>query len=96
VEHGAGREVWLVSSFFDGGQLKAHILAMPERMQFALLFTLYKMASNARYEARAETRQEWASAFVEGRIKKHRANKHRGQRVEIVPAALSDKITMAA
>jgi hypothetical protein len=96
VQHGAGREVWRLPSFYDGGALKDHILAMPERLQFALLFSIYRIASEARNQANAATRAEWAQAFVDGRIKKRRANKHRGLRVEIVPAAPSDKITMAA
>lgn len=87
MQHGGGREVWLVPTFYDGGALAAHILEMPERLQFALLFSIYRTASEARRQAQEETRQTWAQAYVDGRIKKHRANKHRGARVEIIPLA---------
>lgn len=85
VQHGSGREVWRVPPFFDGGDLEAHILAMPERLQYALLYTLYALARNARREAQAQTRQEWAQAFADGRIKKKRATSTRAARVEIIP-----------
>lgn len=85
VQHGGGREVWRVPSFFDGGDLEAHILAMPERLQYALLYTLYSLARNARREAQAQTLQEWAQAFADGRIRKRRATSTRAARVEIIP-----------
>lgn len=85
VEHGGGREVWLVPSFYDGGATIEAILAMPERAQFGLLMTMYKLARNARSEAQSETRTEWAQAYVDKRIKKRRATKMRGPRVEIMP-----------
>ena len=86
VQHGGGREVWAVPQFFDGNKMLDHILAMPEREQFALLFTLYKLARNALNQGQTETRQTWAQAYADGRIKKRRANKYRGARVEIIPA----------
>lgn len=86
VAHGGGREVWRLPTFYDGGAMREHLLSLPERLQFAFLFTLYKMGSEARSQAQTETRQTWAQAFVDGRIKKHRANKHRGARVDIIPA----------
>lgn len=85
VSHGAGREVWRIPAFYDGGALRDHILTMPERVQYALLKTMYALASAARRQAQAETRREWAQAFVDKRIKKHRATKSRGPRVEILP-----------
>lgn len=84
MQHGAGREVWKIPQFYDGGALADHILAMPERVQYALLFSMWKMASEARTQAHNETRAKWAQAYVDGRIKKHRATKTRGARVEIV------------
>lgn len=83
IHHGGGREVLEVPQFYDGGELEAHILAMPERLQYALLHTIYNTANNAREEARAEVRQEWAQAFVEKRIKKRR--KAGRVRVDIIP-----------
>jgi hypothetical protein len=85
VEHGAGREVWRLPSFYDGGALRTHILAMPERLQFALLFSIYRIASDSKRQFQLETSREWGQAFVDGRLKKHRANKHRAGYVEILP-----------
>lgn len=87
VQHGGGRVVWRVPAFFDGGAMLTALLAMPEREQFGLLMTLYKIARNAREQAIIETRREWAQAYVDKRIKKHRATKYRGPRVEILPPA---------
>ena len=85
VHHGGGREVWRVPTFFDGGDLEAHILAMPERLQYALLYTIYKAMLRAREEAARETSQRWAQAYAEKRIRQKRATKTRGARVEIIP-----------
>ncbi len=84
MQHGGGREVWRVPQFYDGGDLAAHILAMPERLQYSLLFTLYKMAYNAHNQGASETQQTWAQAIADGRIRKRRANKDRGARIEII------------
>jgi hypothetical protein len=86
MQHGGGREVLRVPSFSDNGALEAHILALPDRLQYALLYTIWNTASAARHQAQDETKRTWAQAFADGRIKKHRANKHRGARVEIVEA----------
>jgi hypothetical protein len=40
MHHGGGREVLAVPSFSDGGDLETSILAMPERLQYALLYTI--------------------------------------------------------
>jgi hypothetical protein len=82
VHHGGGREVWRVPSFYDGGDLADHITALPERLQYALLYTLYKMARESRVQAQTETRREWATAHTEKRIKTKRRNGRRY--VEIV------------
>lgn len=79
MHHGGGREVWRIPDFYDGGDLAAHIVAMPERLQYALLYSLYKMGNEARYQAQSETRAEWATAIAEKRIRRKRG------RVEIVP-----------
>lgn len=67
------------------GELEREVLALPERLQFALLFTIYRAMSTARQQAQDETRREWAQAIADGRIKKHRATKSRGARIEIIP-----------
>lgn len=85
MHHGGGREVWRVPEFYDNGALAEHIIALPERLQYALLYTLYQMASDARTQAQAETRHEWAQAIATNRIRKKRATKTRGARIEIIP-----------
>jgi hypothetical protein len=85
MQHGAGREVWRVPAFYDGGALLAAILALPEPEQFALLFTIWKTAAYARKQAETETAQRWGNAFAEGRLKKRRAARGRPARIEIVP-----------
>lgn len=85
MQHGGGREVLAVSSFYDGGDLEAAILAMPERVQYALLYSIWHTARNARYEAQEQTAQSWATAYKEKRIRQRRATRTRGSRVEIIP-----------
>lgn len=72
MQHGGGREVLRVPAFYDGGALEAAILAMPERLQYALLYSIWKTAAAARSQAQSETGQKYAKAFVEGRLKKRR------------------------
>lgn len=83
VEHGAGREVWRIPEFYDGGALEAHILAMPERLQYALLYTIFKMVSAARREAIEEIDGKWIDAHLDGRVRKVRAKRGRPATVEI-------------
>lgn len=70
VHHGAGREVWSVPPFYDGGALQDFIINMPEREQYALLYTMVRFAREASEQARDKTAQEYRQAFVEGRLKK--------------------------
>ncbi|TJW14408.1 MAG: hypothetical protein E5W82_10555 [Mesorhizobium sp.] len=86
MHHGSGREVLAVPSFYDGGDLESVILAMPERLQYALLYTIWNTASRARYEAQNQTADKWSKAFTEKRIRQHRATRQRAARVEIVQA----------
>lgn len=79
MHNGSGREVLRVPDFFDGGDLVEHIKAMPERLQYALLYSIWNTASNARHEAQSQTAQEWAQAYQDGRIRKRR----RGGRVSV-------------
>lgn len=80
MHNGSGREVLAVPKFYDGGDLEAAILAMPERLQYALLYTIWQAASNARYEAQRQTAETWSTAYVEKRLKKRRGT----NRVEII------------
>ena len=84
VSHGGGREVWAIPSFCDGGDYRRALLEMPERLQYAALYTLYKMASESRDEGASTTRAEYAQAFVDGRLKKSRVKQGR-RRVYIEP-----------
>lgn len=85
MHHGGGREVLRVPQFYDGGDLAELILSLPERLQYSLLYTIWQTARNAIDQGRAETRDEWARAFADGRIRKKRASKTRAARVEIIP-----------
>lgn len=82
MSNGAGREVLEIPSFYDQGDLEAAILAMPERLQYALLYTIWQTASNARTEAIEATSLTWRKAIVEKRIKQKRTNG--GVRVQII------------
>lgn len=72
MENGSGREVLRVPRFYDRGDFLRSILAMPERVQYGLLTTIWSATSNAREEARAATAQRWADAHLDGRIRKKR------------------------
>lgn len=85
VHHGAGRVVLRVPEFYDNGDLDAHIRGMPDRLQYALLYTIYKTANYASEQARRATSHEWAAAYAEKRIRRRRASKTRPARVEIIP-----------
>lgn len=94
MHHGGGREVLSLPSFYDGGALEAHILSLPERLQYALLYTIWSTAANARREAQIETAEHWATAFREKRIKTRR--KGGRARVEIVhPSMIARKSSIA-
>ncbi len=82
MHNGSGREVLAVPSFYDQGDLEAAILAMPERVQYALLYTIWNTASNARTEAIDKTSFDWRKAIVEKRVKQKRVNG--GVRVQII------------
>lgn len=79
MHHGGGREVWRVPEFYDGGDLAAHIVGLPDRLQYALLYSMWQMARYAREQAQAETRAQWAQAIADKRIRRRKG------RVEIVP-----------
>ena len=77
VSHGGGREVLALPSFYDGGAYERALIALPERVQFAALYVLYRTAKEADTVARIETRAEWSQAFVDKRIKKSRPKQGR-------------------
>jgi hypothetical protein len=89
VQHGGGREVWRLPQFHDGGALQSMILAMPEREQYALIYTLYRLASESRRQGQSETRDEWARAHVEKRIKTRRRDNRRYVEIQPAPATVA-------
>ncbi len=84
IQHGGGRRVLKLKEFYDGGAMFKAVLAMPEREQYALLYTLYCTAEDAAQAAQAETSAQWAQAFADKRIKKRR--KGGALHVELVEA----------
>lgn len=68
MHHGGGREVWRIPAFYDGGDLAAHIIGLPERLQFGLLMTLYKMGCDAKRQGEVESNVKWRCAIVDKRI----------------------------
>lgn len=82
MHNGSGREVLEVPSFYDQGALESAILAMPERLQYALLYMIWQTASNARTEAIEQTSLDWRKAIVEKRVKQKRVKG--GVRVQII------------
>jgi hypothetical protein len=77
LEHGGGRVVIALPTFYDGGALAASLLALPEQIQYATLYMIARVAETADRAARADTRKEWAEAFCEGRIRKSRPRQGR-------------------
>lgn len=87
VEHGGGFERLALRAEMFNGEFADALRAMPERLQYAALYTLWDAASEASREAAAAVRAEWAQAFCDGRIRKSRAKA--GKRtVSIEPVAL--------
>ncbi|TAL40895.1 MAG: hypothetical protein EPN91_12045 [Salinibacterium sp.] len=86
LQHGGGRLVVRFRPPSDGGATKEALIAMPERVLYAVLYALVTTAERADAVARRETQAEWAQAYCDGRIKKSRA-KQGSRRVEIIPAA---------
>lgn len=70
ISHGGGREVVRVPAFYDAGETQAGLLALPERVMYGVLFTIYKAAQDAATVARQETGQRYGRAFLEGRMRK--------------------------
>lgn len=73
VTHGAGSLVIRLPGTRATTIAVNAILTLPEPEQFAALWMLYDLAYEADRQARAETRTEYANAFVEGRLRKSRA-----------------------
>ena len=70
MHDGSGR---YVMEFWEGTlPIASALLALPEREQYALAYTLFKQADECASGARAAAANEWATAFADGRIRKRR------------------------
>ena len=58
------------------------LLALPEREQYALAYTIFEQADECSAGARAAEAQRWAEAYAEGRIRKRRRGRARQIYVE--------------
>lgn len=80
MHHGGGRHVL---EFYDSPlPIAAALLALPEREQYALAYTLFKQADECASGARAAEADRWAHAFVDGRIRKRRSGGRRYIHIE--------------
>jgi len=71
MHHGGGRHVL---EFYEGAlPIAAALLALPEREQYALAYTLFEQADECACRARTAEAKRWADAFVDGRIRRRRS-----------------------
>lgn len=90
MSNGSGNSVMAIRDFYDGGALRDFIINMPEREQYALLWTIWRQASEAAEFAADKTGAEWRQAFVDKRIRKTRAKQGRC-RVFIEPKGVTEE-----
>lgn len=80
MHHGGGRHVL---EFYESAlPIAAALLALPEREQYALAYTLFEQADECASGARASEAKRWADAFVDGRIRKRRSAGRRYVHIE--------------
>lgn len=82
ISHGGGTEILMIKSVYDAGEWKELMLEMPDPLLYRMLWALYATADAARRNATTETQNKYATAFVEGRLKKSRV-KHGARKVYI-------------
>lgn len=70
--HGGGREVLQLKAGPDWEAMRDALLAMDERTLYAVLYSIWQTAANARQEAMRETANKWAAAYLDKRIRKRR------------------------
>lgn len=73
MHHGGGR--YILEFYESALPTAAALLALPEREQYALAYTLFKQADECAAGARADEATRWAQAFVDGRIRKRRRDR---------------------
>jgi len=70
IHHGGGR---YVLEFSEGVlPIASALLALPEREQYVLAYTMFDQAEECADGGRATEAKRWADAFVDGRIRKRR------------------------
>jgi len=80
MQNGRGR---YVLEFYESLlPIATALLALPEREQYALAYTIYEQADECASGARAAEAARWADAFVDGRIRKRRSGGRRYVHVE--------------
>ncbi len=80
MHHGGGRHVL---EFYESAlPIITGLLALPEREQYALAYTIFEQADECADGARAAEARRWADAFVDGRIRKRRSGSRRYVSIE--------------
>lgn len=80
MHHGGGRHVL---EFYESTlPIASALLALPEREQYALAYTIFEQADECSAGARSAEAQRWAEAYVDGRIRKRRRGRARHIYVE--------------
>jgi hypothetical protein len=78
--HGGGREVVALNTGPDWKAMRDAFLAMDERTLYAVLYSFWQTAANARLAAQTATAVKWRDAYLDGRIRKSRP---RGGRFQV-------------
>ena len=80
MHHGGGRHVL---KFYESTlPIGSALLALPEREQYALAYTIFEQADECSAGSRANEARRWAEAYVDGRIRKRRRGRARHVYVE--------------
>lgn len=75
IAHGGGTEVLAIKGIYDAGEFREALLAMPDQVLYSTLWAIYATANAVRTDVGKATRDKYAQAFVEGRLKKTRRTK---------------------
>jgi|GEM_PF-1040001 hypothetical protein len=68
MHHGGGRHVLI---FYETAlPIISTLLELPERAQYAMAYAIFEQADECSAGSRADEAQRWATAFVDGRIRK--------------------------
>ena len=75
----------LIDAVYETGAWRQALLAMPDDLLYFTLWALYSTARDAFDQGAVSTKDKFAKAFVEGRLKKTRRTKAGTCRVFIAP-----------